>query len=1026
MVSGWINPFQLDRRFFKNLREKFPVPAPDACPVSIEGVSDKNLQYQREPRDTAYVIKYDFLKQQDSLLSDFDLFGNPRNFVSYVNPNDPFNEMKIPENETTLSEMQSGDFYWRIQQFCLDLMKKEGRVEPYWVLGKTFYADKAATDKLGRRTVEPMMFVETILNQACRNQPRAKRIMAFIPDFNRKSKVAKERANNTRQGKGRTVRNYHRCLSEALVGYFNAMGFEKRILAWVRYGDHVKLVRVFFPLVTFLGDAKSQDVICGRYGSIFCQRPCHACLCPFLGLPLYNDYCRWKSYEEIRPYAEIVLKSIGRMDYDDGESRADYSENSQRVIEATEKLKSWSIHPHQNALHPNGKPLPGHEKYGVFGATATDPMHVFLHGVLSRGVDAYIDLLSAVEKHVLDKFVDYILLPQRQTVRRLFPRVDYTNGVSNLTQVTADEWAGVAFTVLIFLMTKPGISVHSSMMKSKFKIQDPEAYKSKGIHQIVGLSLKPGSETVDNVSPSSNVIYASDDDDDDDDVAEVKFNFRKKSSLRSKLETPLSRKDMVWILEKLLTMYAWYRRGAPYKNWFPKNRNRANSNPDEPMSDNDSVEDSSDDGSSEFTGDEHTQRWHAEREIRLLVGAIVKLVPRTEGVGWYTQKVHEVTHIVRQMSEFGPPMGFDCGNWESGLKFVATKPGRLVRSCTAGAKQYIESINKRLTESSCSAKAFQYISVGRERARIKSLVHSLDHVNPEVFHHPSDDELDENYVVTHKDIKSKWGHKPFYELNVHNEYYEDDDRVSVRTRPEYTILAKHAERKGNTDSSTRAGVVLSGQKRQLSKEEEVDQRRKGADQILHGIRKERSRVRCSSEATTEITITTGQWWPGRTTTWALQMIPASTIPRDMSPSKIIAFFEHPFKKTNDGKHPRRMALVHAASRPLEEEYSSYSQLCEVWEMEYNQVDPRITDCDGNGLLRSPHIECIDCDCLDAPVFVVEEEAGLKETKTDKPSAKAKRDRTIKHMRTVTKRAVLLRPFSCWPEKFLPDFHLNND
>jgi len=57
--------------------------------------------------------------------------------------------------------------------------------------------------------------------------------------------------------------------------------------------------------------------------------------------------------------------------------------------------------------------------------------------------------------------VDDIVVPVRSTMKSDFPRCSFTRGITNLSLLTADERAGVAFVLALVAASKPG----STMLK---------------------------------------------------------------------------------------------------------------------------------------------------------------------------------------------------------------------------------------------------------------------------------------------------------------------------------------------------------------------------------------------------------------------------------------------------------------------------------------------------------------------------------------------------------------------------------
>ena len=1040
-----VNEIPSRRAFFNKMKKKFPVPKPTPTPVPLEGPAKPNIEYTREPRDKAYVIHYDWLDIVDSIYTDHQMWSDWENLKGCVDEKNPFGNISRAPG-SPLDEVQSAKWCARVKEDIDEQVRKEREanpndpVEDYIIEPVSIYTDKTASDKMGRRGVEPVVVQFHRLNRFCRQQPRAKRVLAYIPDCNRKSKVAKKRASQSDEGKGRSVRNYHKCLSVALKSFFEGQGFDRKVVAWVRVGDKMKMCRVFFPFVMFLGDAKSQDVICGRFGTIYCQKPCRSCMTPFKSLPDHLVDCDWRKFNDLCDVTETALKAMGRLSLEDCDKESHYHMHCVSVKDAMRQLQEWSVHAHINAFQDH--PLHGHSDKGIMGATPTDPMHVFLHGVLDYVIKTYVDYMTPTEKHVLDKFVDQILVPQRQGIRKDFPRVNFTNGVSNLTQITAEEWAGVAFTLLTFLMTQTGTYIHGCMRKRKFKDfpvpNSRNKIKIKTIREVVPMtagdrlsleaevtetlrkireknrkkaeekakqksnSKKKGNGKTNNnarnpkkgAAKSNNktnsepvaiesVKFRDDDGEISDEEGRLEWDEKKSKPFHSVKRRACERQHIIWILEKSLSFYCWCRRGAPHHNWFQ-----------------------------EDTSEGRSVSEIAQTEVRRYVGAVVEFIPRMTGRGWFIQKIHEMLHVVPDMTEFGSAMNFDCGVWESLLRFVATRPGRLVRS--SSVNQFLLSLNERLVESTVLRQAFQCLPPVEGTHKLKSKSHSLKETCTDAIDSRGLDDLDLMDEDLHRErvategessLEDSYGTanhyfkcKPYFQLTLKAAMHQNSSGHWVRGSPLVTVLNKHVDDHvrvqvhplitnwfhENTSAFTESNGVINFYTEYCRNE--VTYR---AHPCFHGASwHDWAMIRWSEESREQVE--DGALHYGT----------------DLVPAKLLAFFEDPCS------HEKK-ALIHSASRALVNEFHGVSSLCEVWEMEYDECDVKKKQG-----LRSPRIHCIPVDAIDEAVMVTEEMVGLREYETDKTLLEGYDKITTKLSKNITRRAILMKPFHCWGDNFL--------
>ena len=101
----------------------------------------------------------------------------------------------------------------------------------------------------------------------------------------------------------------------------------------------------------------------------------------------------------------------------------------------------------------------GSNTNGILGAVACDPMHMFLHGILKYIMKMLFECMTPTEKASTDKVVHHTFARYRASGKTLFPRCNYVRGITNLTCITAHEWAGVAFTVLLTMHNREGWSI---------------------------------------------------------------------------------------------------------------------------------------------------------------------------------------------------------------------------------------------------------------------------------------------------------------------------------------------------------------------------------------------------------------------------------------------------------------------------------------------------------------------------------------------------------------------------------------
>jgi len=141
--------------------------------------------------------------------------------------------------------------------------------------------------------------------------------------------------------------------------------------------------------------------------------------------------------------------------------------------------------------------------------------------------------LNSSEKYHLDTIVDEIVVPVRSSMKTDFPRCSFTHGITNLTLLTADERAGVAFVIALVAASRPG----ANMLKKAAK--------------RIKRARKRGQKVNAELDENGNVIVDGEDDGGGD--SEVIY-----------ADTLCEPENMLQMLEMLLAFHAWYKRGHPF------------------------------------------------------------------------------------------------------------------------------------------------------------------------------------------------------------------------------------------------------------------------------------------------------------------------------------------------------------------------------------------------------------------------------------------------------------------------------
>jgi hypothetical protein len=385
-------------------------------------------KFSGKENETVDVIWFDFQKQLEDILNDKELFSNMDNLI--VNKNDVTNHDKrwLPYEslkQNKFFETLDGDWY---QNYARRQIKDENK---QFIVPIGLYIDASQCVTYQRYSFQPLIMYPLILTCKARNYPRSSRVLAFIPDLEASSSAVKiNNKTGHKMNNSLPVRNYHKCLDIALASLKKvqkAGGFN----GYIRLGNQLMKKMILVPVAFISGDAKSQDMLCGRYGTHNTGRMCRACDVSFKDSDKIDYKCKWFKHDHFNQQYNILYN----------ECSTDKEKDT-----AYKYLRRYSQHICYNAF--NDIDFAGFER-GIFGCTPHDMMHCFQHGVLKYVTRIFINSFTSKEKALIDQFIEYIYFKFCSSESRNMLRYNFNRGMTNMTMITADEEVGQALVLLI-------------------------------------------------------------------------------------------------------------------------------------------------------------------------------------------------------------------------------------------------------------------------------------------------------------------------------------------------------------------------------------------------------------------------------------------------------------------------------------------------------------------------------------------------------------------------------------------------
>lgn len=620
----------------KYLRKNFRCVEPESHQVTLE--------VSQGPRPVKEIITYDFLQQARDLLMDSEVCCSRDDYAclrpGHVNnAYADFDTLHSDEKFHTNPYRNAGchldeivDSKWYRKTFSHIKKQLVTNNEAFMVFPIIMYIDKTGTDQNQRYPLEPLIFTFGNLRRSVRNKANAWRCLGFIPSTQTGKDSGKDTERNAgfkHVAEGKATRNYHTMLHKVLESFIDNQGLSTngdtgKLYEWVRIDNHVRRLRVFFPLCFISGDALSGDTLCGRMRVYHGANKCVArgCECTFESLADPEFNCKnvqrnANEYNAMQKRAEplIMSEEQSKLYYStSGISQRSHDVNvnvmsrvlnipksqvNDAILAAATLVNEKQIHVHVSAFQ-NVWFGEGNRKGGIFTATPVDVMHQFMLGILKYLLNAFVYNLTKTEKIELDSIVHLITKTHRSSRSKWFPRYKFSRGVCQLTLLTAMEWPGIAFAILLSLLHPRG----QELLDNAYVPMTSQA------------------------SCTGNLLQYST----EDEANRLPF-----------VQSMKNRTIVVEVLERCLAFYAWSRNGPYIKNeTSPCDINTV-----------------------------------VRPRIRSLMKFIVQHTARLQeknNIHWQLQKMHDFLHLPDDALRYGNLMNFDAGIGEKNLKTFAKRP----------------------------------------------------------------------------------------------------------------------------------------------------------------------------------------------------------------------------------------------------------------------------------------------------------------------------------------------------------------
>ena len=356
----------------------------------------------------ASVVKFNFDALLFDLLSDKDLMKQENLIFDTSNMEDPF----ICRESPFYGDFENTEYYKETSKMY-NINSKDSVLCPL-----LFYLDELKIDAFGRLGLEPLVFTLLIYNRKTRNLNKAWRNLGYMPNFDslfgNTSYTPEEKAND-----------YHACLkflmSDVVLFQNQSTG-----ITWdfrLHYNSEEKVFRrnLYIPIGYIIGDAKGNDILCGRYGSRKSTCVARDCNVTTDQCDEPSHCCKFHLMSDLLSLNETQLHEL-----------------------SFRKLK----------VNAFAEMAFGHQPYGINGCTPPEPLHQFLLGIVERLPKSFFQRLSGNMVVLLDRHVGYICSKFAAQSDRSMPYIGtFAHGVSEAKKLSAKEKLARVFVIYLVLLT---------------------------------------------------------------------------------------------------------------------------------------------------------------------------------------------------------------------------------------------------------------------------------------------------------------------------------------------------------------------------------------------------------------------------------------------------------------------------------------------------------------------------------------------------------------------------------------------
>ena len=277
------------------------------------------------------------------------------------------------------------------------------------------------------------MFTPAIFKETFRRKIEAWGYHGFLP----KPKLSA--AQNRGMKLGDNVRNYHTQLYAVLTSFTRAGPSLTNVKLAIGPQGSMVQVDIITCILFVIQDMQEGDTLCGRYAvhSTGIQRHRRACDVDHINLDNPEFTCTFLNTVDVARITSDPSLAVG---------------------------KQWPQHDLNNLFDhvPMADPV-----RGIYGATPVETMHVFRKGMIEKVALLVLEIVPGSKLASLNALAIRFHKLHCQTVRKQYPATDFSQGITNLTKISADKRLGLVFLFVILSQYDEGWAILHSVFNTK-------------------------------------------------------------------------------------------------------------------------------------------------------------------------------------------------------------------------------------------------------------------------------------------------------------------------------------------------------------------------------------------------------------------------------------------------------------------------------------------------------------------------------------------------------------------------------